>query len=374
MSAPALLIVDDDAAQLRALCELLRLEGYEVHGHGTAAAALDHLREQGAALVLTDLVMPDTDGLALLRRAREIDADVAGVVMTGYGAIDTAVQALQEGAHDYLLKPFKPDVLLLVIRRALEVRRLRKANAALQEQHAQQLAALQAANEDLETFVYSVSHDLRAPLRAIRGFCGIYMEDHGEHTPPEGRELLDKVVDGAVRMDRLIEALLRFSRCSRQSLICTDVAMDELVRRVFDTLASEHADRDLQLRMDSLPGCRADAVLMEQAITQLLANAIKFTRGCAPALIEVNCDRGSLETVYTVRDNGVGFDMQYADKLFAVFQRLHPVTQFEGNGVGLAMVQRIIQRHGGRVWAHSQPGQGASFHFALPAPVVPTTP
>src|SRR5690606_37853028 len=118
--------------------------------------------------VLTDLVMPDTDGLALLRRAREIDADVAGVVMTGYGAIDTAVQALQEGAHDYLLKPFKPDVLLLVIRRALEVRRLRKANAALQEQHAQQLAALQAANEDLETFVYSVSHDLRAPLRAIR--------------------------------------------------------------------------------------------------------------------------------------------------------------------------------------------------------------
>lgn len=365
-AAPVLLVVDDDAAQRRALCTVLGLEGYQAQGCENAAAALKHLREHGAALLLTDLMMPDIDGLALLQQARQVDPQVAGIVMTGHGAIDSAVRALQEGAQDYLLKPFKPAALLLVIERALESRRLRIENEAMRAREAQHLAALEAANEDLESFVYSVSHDLRAPLRAIRGFCSIYLEDYGAQTPPAGRELLDKVVDGAARMDRLIDALLQLSRCSRQPLSCTGVAMDELTRHIFQALVSECPQRCIRFRSGDLPVCHADPALIEQVLINLLGNAIKFTRSCEEAVIEVDCAREPQEFVFTVRDNGVGFDMKYSDKLFAVFQRLHPQTQFEGTGVGLSIVQRIIQRHGGRVWAQGAAGQGACFHFTVP--------
>ena len=370
MSTPALgrlLIVDDEKAQMRALCHTLDMEGYSTTGFSSAREALAALRAGTFELLLTDLMMPEMDGISLLNAARQVDADLAGVVMTGHGTIDTAVKAMQVGALDYILKPFRLNVILPVIARALDVRRLRLDNAALQERERQYISELETANRDLEAFSYSVSHDLRAPLRAITGFCDIYMTEFAAGIPEEGSRMLGHVVEGARRMDRLIEGLLAFCRFSRQPLAKRPVALDRVVEGVVADLRTREGERTVELRVDQLPECQGDPLLLEQVFVNLLSNAFKFTRGRAPAVIEVGSVRQAGELILFVRDNGAGFDMKYANKLFGVFQRLHSADEFEGTGVGLSIVQRIIQRHGGRIWAESAPDRGAAFFFTLPA-------
>ncbi|HKU16459.1 MAG TPA: ATP-binding protein [Steroidobacteraceae bacterium] len=369
MSAPAprrVLIVDDEVAQMKALCNTLEIEGYVTAGFSSACEALASLRKGQVDILLTDLMMPDMDGIALLKAAREIDGDLAGVLMTGHGTIDTAVKAMQHGALDYILKPFKLTTVLTVLSRACEVRQLRLDNAALQERERGYIAELEAANKDLEAFSCSVSHDLRAPLRAITGFSEMYLADFGGDVPPEGRRLLERVVQGAAQMDQLIEDLLRFCRYSRQPLQTRAVQLDGIVQRVIEDLRSREPARAVEWRVGALPEVNADAGLLQQVLINLLSNAFKFTRHCTPALIEVDCTQVDCEKVLFVRDNGAGFDMKYVNKLFGVFQRLHSASEFEGTGVGLSIVQRIIQRHGGRIWAQSEPGRGATFFFTLP--------
>lgn len=361
-----LLIVDDEVAQMKALCSTLEMEGYATTGYSSARQALAWLREGEVDLLLTDLMMPEMDGISLLKAAREVDGNLAGIVMTGHGTIDTAVRAMQHGALDYILKPFKLSTVLTVLARAREVRQLRLDNAALQERERGYIAELEAANKDLEAFSYSVSHDLRAPLRAITGFCDAYLTDYGQDIPLPGRKLLDRVVEGATRMDRLIEDLLSFCRYSRQPLLKGPVKLDAIARKVIEDLESREAGRNVEWRLGPLPVCNGDAPLLHQVLTNLLSNAFKFTRQRNPAIIEVGCSELDGEAVLFVRDNGAGFDMRYVDKLFGVFQRLHSARDFEGTGVGLSIVQRIVQRHGGRIWAHSKPGEGATFSFTLP--------
>ncbi|SRR6266478_4648677 len=362
-----LLIVDDEKAQMKALCHTLETEGYSTTGYSSASEALAALRAGAFELLLTDLMMPEMDGISLLNAARQVDADLAGIVMTGHGTIDTAVKAMQVGALDYILKPFRLNVILPVIARALDVRRLRIENAALQERERQYIYELEAANKDLESFSYSVSHDLRAPLRAITGFCDIFLTEFTASISEEGARLLGHVVDGARRMDRLIEGLLAFCRFSRQPVAKRAVALDGIVQRVVADLRMREGERTVELRIDKLPECQGDALLLEQVFVNLLSNAFKFTRGCAAPVIEVGTVGQAGELVVFVRDNGAGFDMKYANKLFGVFQRLHSAEEFEGTGVGLSIVQRIIQRHGGRIWAESAPDRGATFFFTLPS-------
>jgi two-component system, sensor histidine kinase and response regulator len=362
-----MLIVDDEAAHLKALCTTLRLDGFETTGFESPRAALAHLVPGAYELLLTDLLMPEMDGIDLLRAARGIDPDLAGVVMTGHGTIDTAVAALQMGASDYIQKPFKLSSLLPVLGRAIEGRRLRIENAALHQRERQQTAELAAAYRDLDAFAHSVSHDLRAPLRAVDGFCRIYLEEFGQDLTPRGRELLDRVVSGTLRMEHLIEALLRFSRYGSVPLRRVDVRLREMVQRV----VAEAGPGDAQIHIGELPPVTGDPALLEQVLTNLVSNALKFSRQRRPAHIEIDSylraaeDRGPEERVYFVRDNGAGFDPTYADRLFGVFQRLHTEREFEGTGVGLSIAQRIIQRHNGRIWATSTPGEGATFHFTL---------
>lgn len=360
-----LLIVDDEAAQMKALCDTLEMEGYVTTGYSSARQALAALREGEVDMVLTDLMMPEMDGISLLNAARQVDGNLAGVVMTGHGTVDTAVKAMQDGALDYILKPFKLSNVLSVINRALDVRRLRLENAALQERERKYIAELEVANSDLDAFSCSVSHDLRAPLRAITGFCEMYLCDYGQQVPPGGQALLTRVVDGAARMDQLIEDLLKFCRFSRQSLLRRAVQLDGIVHQVLADLQAKEPQRAIELRIGKLPECDGDPSLLTQVFINLLANAFKFTRERTPAVIEVGCSVVDAETVLFVRDNGAGFNMQYADKLFGVFQRMHSAAEFEGTGVGLSIVQRIIQRHGGRIWAQSEPGKGATFYFTL---------
>jgi two-component system, sensor histidine kinase and response regulator len=361
-----LLVVDDEQAQMKALCNTLEMEGYATTGYSSARQALASLRAGEFDLLLTDLMMPEMDGIGLLKAAREIDGNLAGIVMTGHGTIDTAVRAMQHGALDYILKPFKLSAVLTVLARAREVRQLRMDNALLQERERGYIAELEAANQDLEAFSCSVSHDLRAPLRAITGFCEMYLTEYGQEIPAAGRQLLDRVVNGAARMDRLIEDLLSFCRYSRQPLLKGPVKLDELVRKVVEELEVRAADRDIEWRLGRLPESHGDASLLQQVLTNLLSNAVKFTRQRNPAIIEVGCSEADGAAVLFVRDNGAGFDMRYVDKLFGVFQRLHSANDFEGTGVGLSIVQRIIQRHGGRIWAQSEPDRGATFFFTLP--------
>ncbi len=372
MVSARLLVVDDEVAQMQALCDTLTVEGYGVAGYTSSSEALAKLRPGEYDLLLTDLAMPELDGIGLIRAARIVDPDIAGVVMTGHGTIDTAVSAMQVGALDYVLKPFKLNVIVTVISRALDVRRLRIENAALHRKEREQAAELAGAYADLESFSYSVSHDLRAPLRAIRGFTDLYLEEYGDATPEGGRRRLNQVLAGAERMDELIADLLKFCRFSRIPIRKRPVDLDALMRKVVAELKTREPQRTITVQIGELPGCEGDPSLLEQVLINLLSNAFKFTRDTPSARIEIGsvetaAENGPsrLERVYFVRDNGAGFDMQYADKLFGVFQRLHSSEEFEGTGVGLSIVQRILQRHGGRIWAESAPTLGATFYFVV---------
>jgi PAS domain S-box-containing protein len=238
-------------------------------------------------------------------------------------------------------------------------------NAELEQRVARRTAELEAANRELESFSYSISHDLRAPLRAVNGFAGIALEDFGSHLPEEGRRHLERVRNGAQRMGELIDDLLSFSRLSRQPVNRQTVNTPKLVQDVLDELAPQRQGRPIEIRIGPLADCPSDPVLLKQVWINLISNAIKYTRDRNPAIIVIGSAPAGGEEVYFVRDNGTGFDMRYADKLFGVFQRLHRADEFEGTGVGLAIVQRIIHRHGGRVWAVAEVGRGATFSFTL---------
>ncbi len=224
---------------------------------------------------------------------------------------------------------------------------------------------LEVANKELEAFSYSVSHDLRSPIRAVTGFSQLIAEDEASVLSGPAQHWLQRVQSNAVRMGRLVDDLLSFSRFGRQSLTLKRVDPTVLMRQVWDDLRAEHEGREVQLELADLPACLADAALLRQVLANLLSNALKFTRQQPLAKITVGCQRQDPDLTYFIQDNGVGFDMAYAGKLFGVFQRLHNVEDFEGTGIGLAIVQRIIERHGGHVTAESNLGQGATFYFTL---------
>lgn len=230
---------------------------------------------------------------------------------------------------------------------------------------ASRVLELEAANRELESFTYSVSHDLRAPLRAIDGFSRILLEEKAAQLDTDSERYLQLVRSNALQMGRLIDDLLRLSRFGRQSLQKQTVAMGDLVRQAIEDLRGEQEGRRIEMVVGDLPPCWADPALLKQVWVNLLSNALKFTRQRPVAHIEVGCRDQGGQTVYFIRDNGVGFDMQYASRLFGVFQRLHSAEEYEGTGVGLAIVQRIIHRHGGRVWAESAVDKGAIFSFTL---------
>ena len=243
--------------------------------------------------------------------------------------------------------------------------KIRQLNIGLEQRVAERTAELEAANKELEAFSYSVSHDLRAPLRAVDGFSQAVQEDYGAQLPEEGRRYLQTIRDGAQRMGVLIDDLLTFSRLSRASLNQQTVNTDKLAREVVEELNPRQPGRQIEIRIGELPPCLGDAALLKQVWINLLSNAFKYTRNRNPAVVEIGCARENGANVYFVRDNGAGFDMKYANKLFGVFQRLHRAEEYEGTGVGLAIVQRVIHRHGGQVWAEAAPERGATFYFNL---------
>ncbi len=265
----------------------------------------------------------------------------------------------KDGSYKWLLwnaKPISAERLIYAVARDITERK--QDEQALQDY----AGKLEKANAELDAFSYSVSHDLRAPLRAIDGFAKILEEDYAPRLDDEGRRLLGVVCNNARQMGRLIDELLAFSRLGRKKLEKTTVDMDALADSVVEQQKSMEPKRTIAVERKTLPAAHGDPALLQQVMANLVSNAFKFTRQKPDARVEI----GFTEDAYFVKDNGAGFDMRYSNKLFGVFSRLHGADEFEGTGVGLALVQRIVSRHGGRIWADARPGEGATFRFTLP--------
>jgi light-regulated signal transduction histidine kinase (bacteriophytochrome) len=255
--------------------------------------------------------------------------------------------------------------LAIAIAQARLFERVKRNAEELEIRVRERTLALEAANKELESFSYSVSHDLRAPLRAIDGFSRIVLEDYAAKLDAEGLRLLGVIRDNSRKMGQLIDDLLEYSRLGRKPLSSAKIDMQRLVEEVLGELQATGGTSP-RLDVGALPPARGDATLLKRAWTNLLANALKFSSKREQPVIEVSGHENGAQCVYCVKDNGAGFDMRYCDKLFNVFQRLHREEEFEGTGVGLAIVQRVISRHGGRVWAEGKVDAGAAFYFSLP--------
>ena len=361
-----ILIVDDESPLRGILLIALAKHGYQATGVDSGEAALAALATGAFEVVLTDLVMPRMGGIELLQTVLGRYPRVVTIVITAHGTIPTAIEALRAGALDYILKPFELGTLMPVLDRAFSFYRLRRENAELAQRVQEHAAELEVANRDLESFSYSVSHDLRAPLRAVMTCAQILGEDHGHLLPPEGLHLLQRMVAGSHRMEHLIDALLALATAARQSLVKQRINMAELTAEILAELRTNYPLWPGHVTVGELPNCDGDSALIRQLLTNLLSNAFKFTRDRALPEIEVGSRWTAGAQTYFIRDNGVGFKQSEAEQVFLAFQRLHSGAHFSGSGIGLSIVQRIAERHGGRVWAESEPDQGATFLFSFP--------
>ncbi len=405
------LIVDDIVENRYLLETILKAGGYEVVSAVNGAEALAAAQAALPDLLVTDILMPVMDGFELCRRWKA-DAELCRIPLVFYTATytDARDEALAKtlGADRFLVKPLAPDVLLEAIREVLEAPRtltpaadagevlqghsealfrklqrkvaqleaeaatrrraeeeVRALNAELEERVRMRTAELEASIREMEAFSYSVSHDLRAPLRAIDGYAALLDSEASAALGAEARELLRKIRASARTMSTLIDELLEFSRTGRSELRRTRLDMDEIVRSAFELLTTPAERERVELRVGALPPADGDAALVRHVVMNLLSNALKFSSRRERAVIEVGSREEGGRAVYFVKDNGAGFDMKYVDKLFGVFQRLHSPAEFPGVGVGLAIVQRIVTRHGGTVSATGRVGEGAEFTFSL---------
>lgn len=315
-------------------------------------------------------IRPETDVPALLANIAQPHERLENADLWQHRKKDGTVIDVEVSSHELVFNG-RPARLVLandVTERKRVDNAIRQLNETLEQRVADRTTQLEDANKELEAFTYSVSHDLRAPLRAIDGFSRILVEDYAEKLDAEGERVLSVIRNNAQNMGKLIDDLLEFSRLGRKPLEAVTVDMSELARHVYEDLQPISAEPSHTggLIVSPLPPAFGDRSLLRQVFMNLISNAIKYSRTREDGPIEVGCVAENGQNVYYVRDHGVGFDMKYVNKLFGVFQRLHSAEEFEGTGVGLAIVQRVVSRHGGRVWAEAELGKGATFYFSLP--------
>lgn len=358
---PRVLLVDDVDANLLALeVQLATLDCALVRAR-SGNEALRQLLKHEFAVVLLDVQMPEIDGYEVARYARENPAtrDVPIIFITAMDETeDNALRGYGAGAVDFLFKPINPSILRSKVQVFLELYLARKRLADEIEARKEALAELQA-------FSYSVSHDLRAPLRPLDGFSLALLEDYGDKLDATAKDYLQRIRAAAQRMAQVIEDLLQLSRMGRTQVSLGLVDLADLANSIVAELRRAEPERTVEYTSVPEAKVEADGRLLRIVLENLLRNAWKFTQKASQPTIEFGIHRNDTKAVYFVRDNGAGFDSTHANKLFQPFQRLHSTAEFEGTGIGLAIVQRIIRRHDGRAWAEASPGKGATFFFTL---------
>ena len=380
-----ILLVDDEPANLHALQAVLEPLEQNLITASSGTQALRKVLEHDFAVILLDVQMPDMSGIDAAAMIRERERSKTTPIIFLTGVVKTAemmFKGYSAGAVDYLMKPVISGVLRAKVEVFVELAQVRhslqqeiaerariagelsKLNMVLEQRNED----LTAANSDLEAFSHSVSHDLRMPLRHIQAYVSMIEESALAKLNADEQRRLKGVREAAQRMSQLIDDLLAFSRIGRTAMRRAPVDLNSLVKAVINELQPEIKSRKVDWTLQQLPYISGDRPLLHQVFLNLLANAVKYTRTRAEARIQIFAVEQDDEVIVGVKDNGVGFDPAYADKLFGVFQRLHSATDFEGTGVGLANVRRIVQRHGGRTWAESVLNEGATFYFSLPAP------
>lgn len=360
-----ILIVDDDQALMNALCDTLRDHGYFVVGYVSAEEALKGLSRGKFDLVLSDLNMPEMDGITMLQRAIEIDRNLVGIIMTGQGTVNSAVEAMKIGALDFILKPFKMNAILPVLNRAMDIRKLRVENKKLNKQLKERTLELETSNKDLESFSYSVSHDLRSPLMFIFNLINMIRDEHDQTISAQVMKMITQIQHNAENMDRLIVELLRFTKSGTSELIKSVLDTHSLVQTIIEEIRVSEGPT-CKFEVSDLPEIVADEPLMRQVFINLISNAVKYSGKKADATVWIGGQNSDDEITFYVKDNGDGFDTSKSEKLFEAFQRLHSQKEFPGSGIGLSIVKRIVVRHGGQIWATGEKGKGAEFFFTLP--------
>jgi two-component system, sensor histidine kinase and response regulator len=378
----SILLVDDQPANLVALEAMLQGLGQNLVMAESGREALKHLMGQDFAVILLDVKMPEMDGFetASLIRQRDKSRDTPIIFLTAADRSQTeAVRGYAVGAVDYLVKPVVPEFVrskvqvfvelakktALLRRQAELLKESEQAARELAETRAELVRDLEHKNRELESFSYAVSHDLRAPLRRIDSFGRAVVESQADKLDDVGRHFLDRVREASQQMSQLIDDVLYLSRVTRAELREHEVDLSGLVRLLLERMREAEPTRNVEMKIRPGVLVFGDGQLLRIAIQNLLDNAWKFSNREPIARIEFGTATVLGESAYFVRDNGAGFNMAYVERLFGPFQRLHPSTEFPGSGIGLATVQRIIHRHGGRIWAEGQEGQGATFHFTL---------
>lgn len=363
-----ILLVDDQPENLQALEVLLGGLGQNLVRANSGKEALRHLLDNDFAVILLDVQMPDMDGFetAALIRQRKKTEHTPIIFVTAISQSDQHVAAgYALGAVDYIFKPVVPEILRSKVSVFVELQKqnhqIHELNRVLQSRAAE----LEMANRELEAFSYSVSHDLGAPLRSIEGFVRAMEEECGGVLDAKAKNYLDRVHSAAKRMSELIRDLLEMSRVTRTEIQRRQFNLSELARSIIDVIKDANPERKLDFHAPAMLEAFGDARLMRIVLENLLGNAFKFTAKKPIARIELGSMYANGILTYFVRDNGAGFDMAYANKLFGPFQRLHRFEDFPGTGVGLATVQRIIRRHGGEIWVEAGVDKGATFFFTL---------
>jgi len=360
--AAKLLIVDDEPANVELLEELLEGEGYQnVRSLTDPRSVGETYREWRPDLVALDLNMPHLDGFQVLDQLREIDGPdgyLPVIVLTAYQDREIRYRALRAGAKDFLTKPFDLVETLLRVRNLIEVRLLYDQTRALNEQLAE-------SNADLERFAFVASHDLQEPLRSVTRYVQMLDKKYSEALDETATRYIGRAVEGTKRMQALILALLDYARVGSRGEMFMPVDAGAVVNRVVSDLSAQVAETRAEITMDTLPTVLGDEQQLTQLLQNLIGNALKFHGEAIPE-VHVAAEQTDHAWEFSVADNGIGFEPEYAEQIFEIFQRLHGRGSYDGTGIGLAVCRKIVQRHGGRIWVDSLPGEGATFRFTIP--------